>query len=148
MLVLTHYVSLIVILFFFPGHTGSSGLTGAYIPSFLKKEVGSAGQRAQLAPVIDPTPTDLSSRKFCLGFLDVTVMCGTTATTLESKSPSISVVSSQFPGSGHCWGQRVFHLPSPVLDSQKRGGAPHKSLQSSLSLKKCFKIVIVTFGFQ
>lgn len=43
-------------------HTGSSGLTGAYIPSFLKKEVGSAGQRAQLAPVIDPTPTDLSSQ--------------------------------------------------------------------------------------
>ncbi|KAJ6665887.1 hypothetical protein lerEdw1_001359, partial [Lerista edwardsae] len=42
-------------------HTGSNGLTGAYIPSFLKKDVGSAGQRAQLAPIIDPSLTDLSS---------------------------------------------------------------------------------------
>ncbi|KAH0622015.1 hypothetical protein JD844_023898 [Phrynosoma platyrhinos] len=42
-------------------HTGSNGLTGAYIPSFLKKEVGSAGQRVQLAPIIDPSPLDPSS---------------------------------------------------------------------------------------
>lgn len=33
------------------GPIGSSG----YIPSFLKKEVGSAGQRVQLAPVVDPS---------------------------------------------------------------------------------------------
>ncbi|XP_042301395.1 serine/threonine-protein kinase ICK isoform X2 [Sceloporus undulatus] len=39
-------------------HTGSNGLTGAYIPSFLKKEVGSAGQRVQLAPIINPSPLD------------------------------------------------------------------------------------------
>ncbi|XP_054676334.1 serine/threonine-protein kinase ICK isoform X4 [Grus americana] len=37
------------------GPIGSSGLTGGYIPSFLKKEVGSAGQRVQLAPVVDPS---------------------------------------------------------------------------------------------
>uniref|UniRef100_A0A670YVG8 non-specific serine/threonine protein kinase n=1 Tax=Pseudonaja textilis TaxID=8673 RepID=A0A670YVG8_PSETE len=36
--------------------TGSSGLLGAYVPSFLKKEVGSAGQRVQLAPILDPSP--------------------------------------------------------------------------------------------
>ncbi|XP_061845651.1 serine/threonine-protein kinase ICK isoform X1 [Colius striatus] len=35
-------------------NSGSSGLTGGYIPSLLKKEVGSAGQRVQLAPVVDP----------------------------------------------------------------------------------------------
>ncbi|ETE61135.1 Serine/threonine-protein kinase ICK, partial [Ophiophagus hannah] len=38
--------------------TGSSGLLGAYVPSFLKKEVGSAGQRVQLAPILDPSPAD------------------------------------------------------------------------------------------
>ncbi|XP_068867545.1 serine/threonine-protein kinase ICK isoform X4 [Aphelocoma coerulescens] len=38
-----------------PGPIGSSGLTSAYVPSFLKKEVGSAGQRVQLAPVVDPS---------------------------------------------------------------------------------------------
>ncbi|XP_077165061.1 serine/threonine-protein kinase ICK [Paroedura picta] len=43
-------------------HTGPSGVTGVYIPSFLKKEVGSAGQRVQLAPLIDPPPTDPSSQ--------------------------------------------------------------------------------------
>uniref|UniRef100_A0A8C9FTW5 non-specific serine/threonine protein kinase n=1 Tax=Pavo cristatus TaxID=9049 RepID=A0A8C9FTW5_PAVCR len=37
------------------GPIGSSGLTGGYIPSFLKKEVGSAGQRVQLAPIADPS---------------------------------------------------------------------------------------------
>ncbi|XP_054239508.1 serine/threonine-protein kinase ICK [Indicator indicator] len=37
------------------GPIGSSNLTGGYIPSFLKKEVGSAGQRVQLAPVVDPS---------------------------------------------------------------------------------------------
>ncbi|XP_004940534.2 serine/threonine-protein kinase ICK isoform X1 [Gallus gallus] len=37
------------------GPIGSTGLTGAYIPSFLKKEVGSAGQRVQLAPIADPS---------------------------------------------------------------------------------------------
>ncbi|XP_051470406.1 serine/threonine-protein kinase ICK isoform X6 [Apus apus] len=31
------------------------GLTSGCIPSFLKKEVGSAGQRVQLAPVVDPS---------------------------------------------------------------------------------------------
>ncbi|KAF7246799.1 Serine/threonine-protein kinase ICK [Varanus komodoensis] len=47
-------------------HTGSNGLVGAYVPSFLKKEVGSAGQRIQLAPLIDPSATDLSSQYTCL----------------------------------------------------------------------------------
>ncbi|KAK9411314.1 serine/threonine-protein kinase ICK [Crotalus adamanteus] len=42
--------------------TGSSGLLGAYVPSFLKKEVGSAGQRVQLAPILDPSPADSSSQ--------------------------------------------------------------------------------------
>ncbi|TFK06795.1 fascin-2 [Platysternon megacephalum] len=37
------------------GHSGSSRLTGGYIPSFLKKELGSAGQRIQLAPIADPS---------------------------------------------------------------------------------------------
>ncbi|NXL93758.1 ICK kinase, partial [Alectura lathami] len=37
------------------GPTGSSGVTSGYIPSFLKKEVGSAGQRVQLAPTADPS---------------------------------------------------------------------------------------------
>ncbi|NXM66330.1 ICK kinase, partial [Serilophus lunatus] len=40
---------------FLSGPTGSSGLTSGYIPSFLKKEVGSAGQRVQIAPVMDPS---------------------------------------------------------------------------------------------
>nr|XP_033794175.1 serine/threonine-protein kinase ICK isoform X2 [Geotrypetes seraphini] len=35
---------------------GSSGLTTGYIPSFFKKEVGSTGQRVQLAPITDPPP--------------------------------------------------------------------------------------------
>ncbi|XP_043366303.1 serine/threonine-protein kinase ICK isoform X3 [Dermochelys coriacea] len=34
-------------------HSGSSRLTGGYVSSFLKKEIGSAGQRVQLAPVAD-----------------------------------------------------------------------------------------------
>ncbi|XP_005073766.1 serine/threonine-protein kinase ICK [Mesocricetus auratus] len=38
------------------GSTSSSGLTGGYIPSFLKKEVGSAVQRVQLTPLADPSP--------------------------------------------------------------------------------------------
>lgn len=38
------------------GSTSSSGLTGNYIPSFLKKEVGSAMQRVHLAPIPDPSP--------------------------------------------------------------------------------------------
>ncbi|XP_070594963.1 serine/threonine-protein kinase ICK-like isoform X1 [Erythrolamprus reginae] len=42
--------------------TGSSGLLGAYVPSFVKKEVGSAGQRMQLAPILDPSPADSSSQ--------------------------------------------------------------------------------------
>ncbi|XP_037750139.1 serine/threonine-protein kinase ICK isoform X3 [Chelonia mydas] len=37
------------------GHSGSSRLTGGYVSSFLKKEIGSAGQRVQLAPVADPS---------------------------------------------------------------------------------------------
>ncbi|KAG6931711.1 intestinal cell kinase [Chelydra serpentina] len=37
------------------GHSGSSRLMGGYIPSFLKKEIGSAGQRVQLAPIADPS---------------------------------------------------------------------------------------------
>ncbi|KYO47163.1 serine/threonine-protein kinase ICK isoform X1 [Alligator mississippiensis] len=37
------------------GPTVSNGLTGSYIPSFLKKEVGSAGQKVQLAPLMDPS---------------------------------------------------------------------------------------------
>ncbi|XP_032999037.1 serine/threonine-protein kinase ICK isoform X1 [Lacerta agilis] len=41
-------------------NTGASGLRGAYIPSFLKKEVGSAGQRVQLAPIIDASSSDPS----------------------------------------------------------------------------------------
>ncbi|NWU84612.1 ICK kinase, partial [Onychorhynchus coronatus] len=40
---------------FLSGPVGSSGLTSGYIPSFLKKEVGSAGQRVQLTPVVDPS---------------------------------------------------------------------------------------------
>uniref|UniRef100_A0A8D1IWS2 non-specific serine/threonine protein kinase n=1 Tax=Sus scrofa TaxID=9823 RepID=A0A8D1IWS2_PIG len=36
--------------------TSSSGLAGNYIPSFLKKEIGSAMQRVHLAPVPDPPP--------------------------------------------------------------------------------------------
>ncbi|XP_063169831.1 serine/threonine-protein kinase ICK isoform X1 [Candoia aspera] len=47
---------------YLPDCTGSSGLTGAYVPSFLKKEVGSAGQRVQLAPILDPSPADSSSQ--------------------------------------------------------------------------------------
>ncbi|XP_029451582.1 serine/threonine-protein kinase ICK [Rhinatrema bivittatum] len=35
---------------------GNSGLTSGYIPSFFKKEVGSTGQRVQLAPITDPPP--------------------------------------------------------------------------------------------
>ncbi|XP_042309959.1 serine/threonine-protein kinase ICK-like [Sceloporus undulatus] len=43
------------------GHTGSKGIMGAYISSFLKKEVGSADLRVQLAPIIDPSPLNPSS---------------------------------------------------------------------------------------
>ncbi|XP_054847221.1 serine/threonine-protein kinase ICK [Eublepharis macularius] len=42
-------------------HTGPGGLTGVYTPSFLKKEAGAAGQRVQLAPVIDPPSTEYAS---------------------------------------------------------------------------------------
>ncbi|XP_052570897.1 serine/threonine-protein kinase ICK isoform X3 [Peromyscus californicus insignis] len=38
------------------GSAGSSGLTGGYIPSFLKREIGSAVQRVHLAPLTDPSP--------------------------------------------------------------------------------------------
>uniref|UniRef100_H0WX85 non-specific serine/threonine protein kinase n=1 Tax=Otolemur garnettii TaxID=30611 RepID=H0WX85_OTOGA len=38
------------------GSTSSSGLTGNYIPSFLKKEIGSAMQRVHLAPIPNPSP--------------------------------------------------------------------------------------------
>ncbi|XP_075411096.1 serine/threonine-protein kinase ICK isoform X2 [Tenrec ecaudatus] len=38
------------------GSTSSSGLPGNYIPSFLKKEIGSALQRVHLAPIPDPPP--------------------------------------------------------------------------------------------
>lgn len=51
---------------FLSDHTGSRGLAGGYIPSFLKKEVGSSGQRVQLAPIINPFPTDPSARKYIL----------------------------------------------------------------------------------
>ncbi|NWH67253.1 ICK kinase, partial [Geococcyx californianus] len=40
---------------FLSGPIASSGLTTGCIPSFLKKEVSSAGQRLQLAPVVDPS---------------------------------------------------------------------------------------------
>lgn len=46
------------------GSTSSSGLTGSYIPSFLKKEVGSVMQRVQLAPLAAPSP-GYSSLKAC-----------------------------------------------------------------------------------
>ncbi|XP_036726404.1 serine/threonine-protein kinase ICK isoform X1 [Balaenoptera musculus] len=36
--------------------TSSSGLTGNYIPSFLKKEIGSTVQRVHVAPIPDPSP--------------------------------------------------------------------------------------------
>ncbi|KAK2113870.1 Serine/threonine-protein kinase ICK [Saguinus oedipus] len=36
--------------------TSSSGLTGNYVPSFLKKEIGSAMQTVHLAPIPDPSP--------------------------------------------------------------------------------------------
>ncbi|NXC51284.1 ICK kinase, partial [Penelope pileata] len=42
-------------LLFLSGPMGSGGLTSGYVPSFLKKEVGSAGQRVQLAPIADPS---------------------------------------------------------------------------------------------
>ncbi|EDL26370.1 serine/threonine-protein kinase ICK isoform X1 [Mus musculus] len=38
------------------GSASSSGLTGSYIPSFLKKEIGSVMQRVQLAPLAAPPP--------------------------------------------------------------------------------------------
>lgn len=38
------------------GSTSSSGLTGNYIPSFLKKEIDSAMPRVRLAPIPDPSP--------------------------------------------------------------------------------------------
>uniref|UniRef100_A0A8C6R9Q8 non-specific serine/threonine protein kinase n=1 Tax=Nannospalax galili TaxID=1026970 RepID=A0A8C6R9Q8_NANGA len=38
------------------GSASSSGLTGSYIPSFLKKEIGSVMQRVHLAPIPDPSP--------------------------------------------------------------------------------------------
>lgn len=38
------------------GSTSSSGLTSSYIPSFLKKEIGSVMQRVHLAPLADPSP--------------------------------------------------------------------------------------------
>ncbi|NXI45289.1 ICK kinase, partial [Galbula dea] len=40
---------------FLSGPIELSDLTSGYIHSFLKKEVGSAGQRVQLAPVVDPS---------------------------------------------------------------------------------------------
>ncbi|XP_053142332.1 serine/threonine-protein kinase ICK isoform X2 [Hemicordylus capensis] len=45
---------------YLPDHTGSSGMTGACIPSFPNKEIGSAGQRVQLAPILDPSPQYVS----------------------------------------------------------------------------------------
>lgn len=47
---------------FLSGPIGSSGLTNAYVPSFLKKEIGSAGQRVQLAPVVDPSSGKSSTK--------------------------------------------------------------------------------------
>ncbi|KAK2533966.1 Ick [Columba guinea] len=44
------------------GPVGSSSLTSAYVPSFLKKEVGSAGQRVQLAPVVDPSSSKYGTK--------------------------------------------------------------------------------------
>ncbi|NXN99155.1 ICK kinase, partial [Rhinopomastus cyanomelas] len=51
------------------GPIGSSGLTSGFIPSFLKKEVGSAGQRVQLTPAVDPASdcTSLKSARPHLG---------------------------------------------------------------------------------
>ncbi|KAJ7406388.1 Serine/threonine-protein kinase ICK [Pitangus sulphuratus] len=57
---------------YLPGPTGSSGLTSGYIPSFLKKEVGSAGQRVQITPVVDP------SSEFLLGFVHYEIEYGPT----------------------------------------------------------------------
>ncbi|NXE50017.1 ICK kinase, partial [Casuarius casuarius] len=50
-----HCADLKCSLLFLSGPIGSSGLTSGYVPSFLKKEVGSAGQRVQLAPIVDPS---------------------------------------------------------------------------------------------
>ncbi|KFZ65883.1 Serine/threonine-protein kinase ICK, partial [Podiceps cristatus] len=50
-----HRVELKCSLPFLSGSIGSNSLTSGCIPSFLKKEVGSAGQRVQLAPVVDPS---------------------------------------------------------------------------------------------
>lgn len=36
--------------------TSSGGLAGNYIPSFLKKEIGSTVQRVHVAPIPDPSP--------------------------------------------------------------------------------------------
>lgn len=51
------------------GPIGSNGLTGGYIPSFMKKEAGCAGQRVQLAPIADPSSNyaPLTSAKPHLG---------------------------------------------------------------------------------
>uniref|UniRef100_A0ACB8GD04 Uncharacterized protein n=2 Tax=Sphaerodactylus townsendi TaxID=933632 RepID=A0ACB8GD04_9SAUR len=43
-------------------HTGPGEVTGVYISSFPKKEVGSAGQRVQLVPLIDLPPAKPSSQ--------------------------------------------------------------------------------------
>ncbi|NXP49486.1 ICK kinase, partial [Heliornis fulica] len=47
---------------FLSGPIRSSGLTSGYMPSFLKKEVGSAGQRVQLPPIVD-TSSNFASLK-------------------------------------------------------------------------------------
>lgn len=56
------WVELKCSLLFLSGPVGSSGLTSAYVPSFLKKDVGSAGQRVQLAPVVDPSSSKYGTK--------------------------------------------------------------------------------------
>ncbi|MBN3309506.1 ICK kinase, partial [Amia calva] len=41
--------------------TGASTLPRDYVPSFYKKEVGSAGQRVQLAPLVDPPSSNYAT---------------------------------------------------------------------------------------
>lgn len=57
-----HCVELKCFLPFLSGPIGSSSLIGGYVPSFLKKEVGSAGQRVQLASVVDPSSGKYSTK--------------------------------------------------------------------------------------
>lgn len=53
-----HCVGLKCYLSFLSGSIGSSG----YIPAFLKKEIGSAGQRIQLAPAVESPSSKYSTK--------------------------------------------------------------------------------------